>query len=82
MYRGCAIPGCSVAWDYIVIHHLQWFRNLGLTDIDNLLPLCTKHHHLAHEGRWQLTLDPARNLTITKPDSTQMTTGPPTVLAA
>ncbi len=57
MYRGCAIPGCCVAWDYVVIHHLKWFRNLGTTDIDNLLPLCTKHHHLAHEGRWQLTLD-------------------------
>ena len=82
MYRGCAIPGCCVAWDYVVIHHLKWFRNLGTTDIDNLLPLCTKHHHLAHEGRWQLTLDTKRNLTITKPDGTQMTTGPPTVLAA
>ena len=29
MYRGCAIPGCCVAWDYVVIHHLKWFRNLG-----------------------------------------------------
>ncbi len=82
MYRGCAIPGCCVAWDYVVIHHLKWFRNLGPTDIDNLLPLCSKHHHLAHEGRWQLSLDTKRNLTITRPDGTRMTTGPPTVLAA
>ena len=82
MYRGCAIPGCCVAWDYVVIHHVTWFRNFGPTDIANLLPLCHKHHHLAHEGGWQLTLDPTRNLTITKPDNTQMTTGPPTVLAA
>ena len=82
MYRGCAIPGCCVGWDYVVIHHLHWYRNGGPTDISNLLPLCSKHHHLAHEGRWQLTLDPARNLTILRPDGTRMTTGPPTVLAA
>ena len=33
MYRGCAIPGCCVAWDYVVIHHLHWYRNGGPTDI-------------------------------------------------
>lgn len=82
MYRGCAIPGCTVSWDHVVIHHLTYYRNGGATDIDNLLPLCSKHHHLAHEGRWQLTLDTDRNLTIVRPDNTRMTTGPPTVWAA
>ena len=82
LYRGCAIPGCCVAWDHIVIHHLKYFRNQGKTNIDNLIPLCNKHHHLAHEGGWQLTLDKQRNLTITKPDGTQMTTGPPKAWAA
>ncbi len=82
MYRGCAVPGCCVAWDYVVIHHLQYFRNDGPTDIANLLPLCSKHHHLAHEGGWKFILDARRNLTIIRPDSTRMTTGPPTVLAA
>jgi hypothetical protein len=77
MYRGCAIPGCTTAWNHIDIHHLKWFRHLGRTDIDNLLPLCHKHHHNVHEGGWHLTLDPTRNLTITYPDSTTMTTGPP-----
>ncbi len=82
MYRGCAVPGCCVAWDYVVIHHLKYFRNDGPTDIANLLPLCTKHHHLAHEGGWKLSIDWARNLTIIRPDGTTMTTGPPKVLAA
>jgi Domain of unknown function (DUF222) len=82
MYRGCAIPGCSVAWEHVVIHHLEHYRDLGSTDIANLLPLCSKHHHCAHERRWQLSLDQSRNLTITKPDSTTMTTGPPKALAA
>ncbi len=82
MYRGCAVPGCCVAWDYVVIHHLKYFRNAGPTDISNLLPLCVKHHHLVHEGGWKLGLDWARNLTIARPDGTTMTTGPPKALAA
>ena len=82
MYKGCAVPGCCVAWDYVVIHHLKYFRNGGPTDIANLLPLCHKHHHLAHEGGWQFRLDTNRNLTIIRRDGTQMTTGPPRALAA
>ncbi|HEY0520590.1 MAG TPA: DUF222 domain-containing protein [Ilumatobacteraceae bacterium] len=81
MYHGCAIPGCTVVWDYVTIHHITYFRNRGPTDIANLLPLCHKHHHLAHEGRWVLTLDAARRLTITRPDGTRTTTDPPQVLA-
>jgi hypothetical protein len=70
-----------VSFDYCAIHHLTWYRHQGKTDIDNLLPICTKHHHLAHEGGWKLALDTHRNLTITYPDSTTMTTGPPTTRA-
>ena len=28
----------------------------GLTDLDNLVPLCETHHHLVHEGDWTLQL--------------------------
>ncbi len=82
MYRTCAVPGCCVAWDQLVIHHLRFFRNRGPTDIDNLLPLCVKHHHCAHEGRWQFLLAQDRTLTINRPDGTTMTTGPPQAFAA
>lgn len=81
MYRCCAMPGCRVAFDNCDIHHLIWFRHLGRTDIDNLLPLCHKHHHCVHEDGWRLALDGRRNLTITYPDGTIMTTGPPSALA-
>jgi hypothetical protein len=82
IYKGCAIPGCSVGWDNVVIHHIHWYRNGGCTDIANLLPLCTKHHHLAHEGGWQLAIDHHRNLTITTPDGTTKCHSPPKILAA
>jgi hypothetical protein len=81
MYRCCAVPGCSVGFDNCQIHHLRWFRNLGNTDICNLLPVCHKHHHLVHEGGWHLALDGRRNLTVTYPDGSIMTTGPPSARA-
>jgi hypothetical protein len=81
LYRGCAIPGCAVTWAQIDVHHVRWYRHGGPTDIDNLLPLCVKHHHLAHEGGWQLTLNTNRHLTITYPDGAIMTTGPPSARA-
>ena len=83
MYHGCAIPGCTVAWDHVIIHHVKYFtRDRGPTDIENLLPLCSKHHHYAHEGSWQLTLSPDRTLTITHPDGTTQCHDPPKTLAA
>ncbi len=82
IYRCCAIPGCTVAFDNCQIHHLHWWgRDHGHTDIDVMLPLCHKHHHSVHEGGWHLTLDTHRNLTITYPDGTTITTAPPTIRA-
>ena len=82
MYRGCAIPRCSATWDSVTIHHLKYARNKGPTDIENLLPLCVKHHHYSHEGGWHLSLAPDRTLTITQPDGTTQCHSPPNTLAA
>ena len=39
LYRSCAIPGCSVAYDRCKLHHVIWWRQGGATDLDNLIPL-------------------------------------------
>jgi hypothetical protein len=40
---------------------------LGLAG--NLLPLCEReHHHLVHQGGWQLTIEADRAITIHRPD--------------
>ena len=71
MHRTCAHPGCTVGFDSCRIHHIRWWtRDLGPTDIDNLLPLCETHHHLVHEGGWTLTMTPDRVATWTRPDGT------------
>ena len=77
LYATCAIPGCGVRYPRTKLHHVTWWRHHGATDLDNLLPLCEQHHHNIHHDGWLLTLTPNRTLTITLPDGTIMTTGPP-----
>ncbi len=81
-YATCAIPGCATRFDHCKIHHVKWWRNGGLTDLDNLLPICVRHHTLVHTGGWNLHLAPDRTLTVSLPDRTTMTTGPPKRSAA
>jgi len=80
LYRSCAL--CEVPFDHCEIHHVSWYSLNGLTDIGNLVPICKKHHHLVHEGGWQLHLAPDRTLTVTQPGGTTSTNGPPTIRAA
>ncbi len=41
-----------------------------MTNLDNLIPLCSVHHHEVHEGGWTLTLRRDRTITLTRPDGT------------
>ena len=77
LYRGCAIPGCSVGYDRCNLHHIIWWRNGGNTDLDNLVPLCTKHHGKIHNDGWVIELGPNRELTLRLPDGSIHNTGPP-----
>jgi len=70
MYRTCAHPECVVGFDACDIHHVTPWHPVGLTDLDNLLPLCTVHHHQVHEGGWSLTLHPDRTIELHRPDGT------------
>jgi hypothetical protein len=82
MYATCAIPSCGARFDLCKIHHVKWWRRFGRTDLHNLLPLCVKHHTLVHHGGWDLHLAPDRILTISHPDGTTMSNGPPRRRAA
>ena len=77
LYPTCAMPGCDTRYARLKIHHVVWWRHGGLTDLDNLIPVCQRHHTLIHQNGWELKLAPGRQLTITRPDGTTMTTGPP-----
>lgn len=67
MYRTCAFAGCDVPFDRCEMHHVHPWELGGPTDLANMLPLCSHHHHVVHEGGWHLHLAPDRTLTITTP---------------
>lgn len=76
MHRTCIHPDCTVTFEACRIHHVTpWGRN-GLTDLDELAPLCETHHHIVHEGGWRLTLAPERIATWMRPDGTVFHCGP------
>ena len=80
LYRSCAL--CETPFDLCQVHHVDWYSLGGRTDVGNLLPLCSRHHHLVHEGGWTLHLAPDRTLTITKPGHNISTHPPPSAWAA
>ena len=80
LYRTCAL--CETPFDLCQVHHVDWYTLGGNTDIGELLPLCSRHHHLVHEGGWVLHLAPDRTLTITKPGNNISKHPPPNVWAA
>jgi hypothetical protein len=82
LYATCAIPGCEVHYRHTKLHHVHEWDHGGRTDLANLLPVCPHHHTMLHRERWQLVLGPNRELTITMPDGTVLTTGPPARTAA
>jgi Domain of unknown function (DUF222) len=68
MYTRCGFAGCDTEFNRCEIHHIWPWELGGPTDLHDLLPLCSRHHHVVHEGGWTLHLAPDRTLTITQPD--------------
>jgi hypothetical protein len=42
----CAAPGCRNT--HLQVHHVVWWSHGGPTDLDNLIGLCSRCHHLVH----------------------------------
>ncbi len=77
IYRACAWHGCERPLSWCQLHHVHEWENGGPTDLDNLVPLCSQHHHAVHEGGWSLKLWNNRRLDAYSPDGHhQVTTHP------
>ncbi len=77
MYRWCAFPGCCVPVRMAEPHHTVEWERQGHTDLGLLAPLRRHHHDRVHAKGWRLSLSPRRCLSVTYPDGSVMTTGPP-----
>ncbi|WP_344771185.1 HNH endonuclease, partial [Aeromicrobium panaciterrae] len=49
----CATPGCNHT--HLEIHHTIWWSRGGPTDLDLLIGLCVRCHHLLHRGLLNIT---------------------------
>ncbi len=72
--RGCRYPGCDrkVAW--CQAHHVRFWRHMGLTELSNLVLLCSRHHHQIHRPGWELELLRDGAVVVTTPDNAAITT--------
>ncbi|MDH3299168.1 MAG: HNH endonuclease [Acidimicrobiia bacterium] len=68
VYRTCAWDRCDRPLAWCQLHHIHEWENGGSTDLCNLVPLCSKHHHAVHEGGWKIKLAEDRRLDIHRPD--------------
>ena len=81
LYSSCAWHGCDRPIGWCQAHHVVHWDHLGPTDLANLVPLCSRHHHLVHEGGWRLTLHEDRSLEHHRPDGLQWRTSRPDRMA-
>src|SRR5690606_23619002 len=72
-HPNCAVEGCYKPFDWCDIHHIiPWSSDdasepSGKTDIDNLVPLCSHHHRLVHEGGWKTQRQPNHAMRFYRP---------------
>ena len=68
VHHTCAVPDCGRPYHQCQIHHIRYWEDGGPSDLDNMVPLCSRHHHDVHEGGWNLTLDlGTRRVSFTPP---------------
>ncbi|MEO9222383.1 MAG: HNH endonuclease signature motif containing protein [Mycobacteriaceae bacterium] len=63
----CRFPGCT-RHRKLHVHHVRFWSDDGLTDLANLILLCSRHHTLVHAQGFQLQLHRDRSLTVTTAD--------------
>ncbi|MHA7285406.1 HNH endonuclease signature motif containing protein [Arthrobacter sp. MDT3-44] len=52
--KGCAFPDCSIPAPWCEAHHIDPWSRGGTTSITNGVLLCSRHHHLIHQGHWKV----------------------------
>ncbi len=79
--RGCAFPGCTHT-AFLHGHHIEHWLHGGETSLDNLVMLCTGHHHLVHEGGWTVTAEADGAFAFHSPAGKLLAPEPPRELVA
>jgi len=73
---GCRFPGCDRPVKWTDAHHIHWWEHGGRTDYDNLILLCSRHHHHVHQQRIDIDLLPNGEAFFTAHDRRRTTSEP------
>jgi hypothetical protein len=73
--RGCRFPGCGSA-GFAQVHHIEFWRDGGATDLDNLVLICSWHHKLVHEYSWWIKGSAESELRWYRPGGARYRAGP------
>ena len=75
----CRFPGCDRPAHWCEAHHVWAWEDGGPTRLDNLVLLCSRHHHLVHKPGWTLKLVVDNNAEViaTGPDGRVYRSHPP-----
>lgn len=72
---GCRFPGCSAK--SVQAHHVRHWIHGGHTRLDNLVSLCSRHHHRHHEGGFQIQARPDGSFVFALANGRRLTSVPP-----
>lgn len=75
--RTCQFPGCRRRATRCEVDHLNHWSRSKNTSPENLICLCSTHHHLKHEAGWTLTRDTHHATHWTNPAGQTHTRPPP-----
>jgi hypothetical protein len=50
----CLIPGCHTPVALCDLHHVRHWADGGPTDLQNLAPVCPRHHTAVHADEWTI----------------------------
>ena len=73
--KGCRFPGCTFT-EFTDVHHVRHWTKGGVTDLDNLVTLCNRHHKAVHELGWVMQGNANSEMSFTSPHGRVMRTVP------
>jgi hypothetical protein len=74
--RCCRFGACDRKPDWTEAHHVWAWEDGGPTEYDNLVLLCSRHHHVVHQPGWHAKLLPDRTFVVTTPTGTTIESHP------
>jgi Domain of unknown function (DUF222) len=72
--HGCRFPGCHRRPSWCHSHHAKPWELDGETKLDNLVLLCSFHHHLVHKPGWRDAFD-GITYSVTNPENRLLHSG-------